>query len=162
MTTVYWIFRDFLSPVLSSPPCRPSRALRVGVGWKPPRTTEVLIEFIAMLFMRDRERARGIEKERERASEREREKDGARGEKGREGDMGGWRRKERAVHLDVTYRSGSSTSLEYSRLARECRKANPLAPKTVETCEPKVPRAACKFPGSKFRVFSLATAPGLD
>lgn len=39
---------------------------RVGVGWKPPRTTEVLIEFIAMLFMRDRERVRGRETERER------------------------------------------------------------------------------------------------
>lgn len=50
-------------------------------------------------------------------------------------------------------------------VSRECHEATPLpspsAPpsRTVETCEPKVPRAACKFAGSKFRVFSLATAP---
>lgn len=38
---------------------------------------------------------------------------------------------------------------------------HPPIRKTVETCELKVPRAACKFPGSKFRVFPLAaTAPG--
>lgn len=48
-------------PLSFSPPL----VRRAGVGWKPPRTTEVLIEFIAMLFMRDRERAREGTNERE-------------------------------------------------------------------------------------------------
>lgn len=151
MTTVYWIFRDFLSPVLSSlpPSCRPSRARRVGVGWKPPRTTEVLIEFIAMLFMRDRERARGTERQSERERKREdRERRTRRGgsrRKGRKGDMAGQRREERAVHLDVTYRSGSSTSLEYSRLAR------------VPQGQPPSPRRLSKRASQKCRALHVSS-----
>ena len=53
------------------------------------------------------------------------------------------------------------TSLEYSRLTSAARPPS-LPPKTVETCELKVPHAACKFAGSKFGVFSSATAPGPD
>lgn len=64
-------------PLSFSPPL----VRHAGVEWKPPRTTEVLIEFIAMLFMRDRERARGSEWERSENGEEDR------GEKGERGDM---------------------------------------------------------------------------
>lgn len=79
-TTVYRIFRDFLSLVLLPPPssAAPSPSplplvRRMRVRWKPPRTTEVLIEFIAMLFMRDRERVSEREKMGERSEEADRE-----------------------------------------------------------------------------------------
>lgn len=67
-------------------------------------------------------------RERKGNRRRNREKNGKRGArkkrtKGR--DMRGQRRKERTVHHDVTYRSGSSsTSLGYSRLASAARLSN--------------------------------------
>lgn len=157
MTTVYWIFRDFLSPILSPSPSSlsSSQARRVGVGWKPPRTTEVLIEFIAMLFMRDRERARATERERAR----EREREAKEGEKDDDDDDDEGLEEKRAkgrhekteeeekgaVHLDVTYRSGSSTSLEYSRLAR------------VPQGQPPSPRRLSKRASQKCRALHVSS-----
>lgn len=143
MTTVYWIFRDFLSPVLPSPL---SRARRVGVGWKPPRTTEVLIEFIAMLFMRDRERARGTEREREREREKERARGGgrrerrttrgARGEKGeretRE-DSGG----KREPYISTSRIGVAVVLVSNIPVSRECRKANPPHPEDCRNVRAK-------------------------
>lgn len=53
METVYQIFHDFLS----SP--NPAASTSTWVGWNSPRATEILIEFIAMLFMRETEREIG-------------------------------------------------------------------------------------------------------
>lgn len=126
----------------------------MGVGWKPPRTTEVLIEFIAMLFMRDRERARATESKRERKRGRE----GGGTKKGEKDDDEGLEEKraigrhrkteeeeEGAVHLDVTYRSGSSTSLEYSRLAR------------VPQGQPPSPRRLSKRASQKCRALHVSS-----
>lgn len=65
---------------------------------------------------------------------------------------------DRVVHLDVTYREASAAAASDVLVSRR-RWPSPGPPgrplEIVETCKPKVPHAARKFPRGKFRLSSL-------